>query len=89
MEEEEQAMPDTSTSEDIHKKPIGQVVDDLMQQSQEALKSGARVTAELNELKQRAEDAMDWRKQLKRHSGLAMGAGIGASFLMFLLLRKY
>ncbi len=79
-------MPHTSNPEDIHQKPVGEVVEDIMQQSRSALESGARATAELEDLKQRADDALDWRKQLDRHSWLAMGLAMGVSILLFMAL---
>lgn len=81
-------MSESSIPEDIRQKSTSEVADDLMKQSQEILERGARVTAELDELKHRAEDAMNWRKQLSAHSGLALSLTAGVSFLLFLVLRK-
>jgi hypothetical protein len=81
-------MPETSTPENIRKEPVGQVVDNLMKETQEALESGTRVTANLNELKRRAEEATDWRKQLNRHGGIVAGLVAGTSLLLFLLIRR-
>jgi hypothetical protein len=81
-------MPDTPIPEDIQGKPVREVVDDLMQQSEAALRSTARATAELRELTHRADEALDWQTQLNRHSWLAMGLAIGASVLIFLAFSR-
>ena len=62
----------------------GEVVDDVMKQSQEVLQRGAAVTAEVNELRRRADDALDWRKQLRNHTGLAAAVAFGATVLVLL-----
>ncbi len=81
-------MPDTPIPEEIRKQPTGAVVDDLMQQTQSALETGARAAAELNELRRRSEEAVDWRKQLQRHSWLPMALAAGASVLIFMLFHR-
>jgi hypothetical protein len=70
-------------TEDIRNKPVGEMVDDVMQQSQQVLQAGARVTAEVNELKRRADEALDWRKQLDRHPWVLLGSAVGAAVLLF------
>jgi hypothetical protein len=62
---------------DLQKKPVGELMDDVMEQSEDVLRRGAAVTAELNELRQRADKAMDWRRHLHRRpwlSGIAVAA---------------
>jgi len=82
-------MAKQSTSDDIHNKPASAVMDDLMRQSEAALESGARATAELHELKRRADEVLDWRKQLNQHSWALLGAAAGAAVLVFLVFRRH
>lgn len=79
-------MPDIP--QDLRNKPIHDVVDDIVHQSEEALRSTTRATAEMNELIHRADEALDWRTQLNRHNWLAMGLAMGASVLLFLAFRR-
>jgi ElaB/YqjD/DUF883 family membrane-anchored ribosome-binding protein len=74
--------------EEISNEPTRAVVDDMMQQTEQALQSSARAAAELNELRQRADDALDWKKQLNRHSWLAMGLAMAASVVVFLAFQR-
>ncbi len=82
-------MDNQFTSDDIHNKPASAVMDDLMRQSEAALESGARATAELHELKRRAGEALDWRKQLNQHSWALLGAAAGAAIPIFLIFRRH
>jgi hypothetical protein len=79
-------MPDNDIGQ-IQNKPTGEVVEDVLAQSHEALERAAKATAELEELKRRGEDALDWRKQLHRHSWLALGLAAGVSVLLFLVFK--
>jgi hypothetical protein len=81
-------MADQTNPIDVRNKPAGEVLDDMMNQSQQALQSTARAAAELNELRRRADEALDWRTQLNRHSWAAMGLAIGAAALLFLLFAR-
>jgi hypothetical protein len=74
--------------ENIRDKPVREIVDDMMEQSQRALQSSARATAELNELRRRADEAMDWREQLNRHSWLAIALATGVAALIFLAFSR-
>ncbi len=74
--------------ENIRDKPVREIVDDMMEQSQRALQSSARATAELNELRRRADEAMDWREQLNRHSWLAIALAMGVAALIFLAFSR-
>jgi ElaB/YqjD/DUF883 family membrane-anchored ribosome-binding protein len=84
----ENAMPHNPSPEDLRNKPVSAVMDDIMHQSEAALQSGARATAELNELRRRADEALDWQTQLERHRWLALGLAAGASVLLFLLFSR-
>jgi hypothetical protein len=77
-------MAETPSSPELRTKPVGEVVDDVMKQSQDLLQRGAAVTAEVNELRRRADDALDWRKQLRTHTGLAAGVAFVATVLVVL-----
>lgn len=81
-------MPETVNPEEIRQEPTKAVVEDMLQQSQQALASGQRVAAEMNELKRRADEALDWRKQLIRGPWLGIGLAIATSTLVFLLFRR-
>jgi uncharacterized membrane protein (DUF106 family) len=81
-------MSDTGIPEEIRKQPTSEVVDDMMQRTQEALESSARAAAELNELRRRTDQAMDWRKQLQRHTWLPMALAMGASVALFVLFHR-
>lgn len=81
-------MPDATKPGEIRGEATRDVVDDMMTQTQRALESSARAAEELNELKRRANDALDWRKQLDRHSWLGMGIAIAASVLLFVAFHR-
>ena len=72
----------------LENKAVGEIMDDVMKQSQETLQRGARITAELNELKQRADDALDWRKQLRAHPWWGLGVAVGACVLLAALVSR-
>jgi len=73
---------------DIQSKPIRAVVDDMMQQSQQALESGARVTAGMNELRRRGDEFLDWRRHVQRHPWLPLGLAVGLSVLVYLAFAR-
>jgi len=75
---------DLRLPEQIREAPTSAVLDDMMQETQRALQSSARAAAELNELRRRADEALDWRTQLRRHSWLGMGLAMAAAVLLFL-----
>ncbi len=81
-------MSGTSITESIQAKPTREIVDDVMQQAERALESGARATAEVNELKRRADETLDWRKQFDRHPGIAMALVAGLSILLYLAFSR-
>ena len=82
----------------LRNEPLGEVVEDVMRQSdlalektQEALETGARVTAELNELRRRAGEALDWRKQagqIWRSPWLPMAGAIAGAILLYVLFSR-
>ena len=82
-------MSQETLNREFMKKPIGELVEDVMDESQDVLERGARLTAEVNELRRRAREATDWRKQLERHSGPLLCAAMGISLVMSFVLRKH
>ncbi len=86
--------------EDLRNKPAANMVEDVVERSQEALQAGAQATAELqealaagaqataelNELRRRADAALDWRRQLRRHPWFPLAAATAASVLLYMLL---
>jgi len=94
---QEFSMPQSSESGNLRGRPAAQIVEDLVEQSQEALeagahataelqdalRAGAQATAELNDIRRRADEALDWRVQLRRHPWLPMVAAIGTSVLLY------
>ncbi|HEY7388774.1 MAG TPA: hypothetical protein VH640_09700 [Bryobacteraceae bacterium] len=81
-------MPETPNTEEIQHETTSAVVDDMLQQTQQALASGQRVAAEMHELKRRADEAMDWRKQFARSPWLGVGLAVATFALVFLLFRR-
>jgi ElaB/YqjD/DUF883 family membrane-anchored ribosome-binding protein len=74
--------------QDIHTKPTRAVVEDVIQQSHQALESGARLAAEVDELTRRADNVLDWRMQVQRHPWLPLGAAAGVAVLFYLVFSK-
>lgn len=81
-------MPDQTVVGDIQNKPVKELTDDVMKQSKQVLETGARVTAELNELKRRADDALDWRKQISKHPWFPVAAAVGVAVLGYMIFSK-
>ncbi len=75
-------MPETNNTSTVSEKHVGELIDDVMKQSQETLEKGARITSELNELRRRADDALDWRKQLRERPWVQFGLAVGACVLV-------
>jgi ElaB/YqjD/DUF883 family membrane-anchored ribosome-binding protein len=64
-------------------KSSAQIVDDVMNQTQQALRSAARASEEVHELERRAQDALDWRKQLREHPWVPLGFAAGIAILVY------
>ena len=79
----ENPMPDQMRNE-----PTRTVVDDMMQQTEKALQSSARAAAELNELRRRTDEALDWRKQLSRHPGFQLGLAVAVAVVVYMAFSR-
>ena len=81
-------MADGPNPENIRHKPAGQVMDDILDESREILQRGARATAELEQLKRRADQALDWRAQFDHHPWLGLGLASAVAVLVFLVITR-
>ena len=78
----------TGTLENIRNRPTDAVMEDMLVNSQRALEDGARATAEINELKRRVDDVLDWRKQLDRHPWLTLSVVTSVVALTALIILR-
>ena len=95
-------MAQPSSPENIHDKPAADMVEDVIERSQEALQAGAQATAELqealqagaqataelNEIRRRADEALDWRRQLQRHPWFPIAAAMAASVFFYVIFAR-
>jgi hypothetical protein len=81
-------MPEQTVAGDLRNKPVRELTDDVMRQSSQVLETGAQVTAELREIKRRADEALDWRKQVEKHAWVPLAAAVSLAILGYMAFAR-
>ena len=78
-------MPEENVNrEELSSRPSGELMEDVVSRSEQALEFAARASEEMHELERRAQEALNWRKQLSRHPWVPLGLAIGVAIVGYL-----